>query len=258
MLAERPAQTYPGAAMLYEFLKKNRAELIARCRAKAAKRVSTDTGSAPNEYGVPQFLTQLIEAFRVEQTPEAQALHNALGAGKPSLTLVPSSIGGTAALHGDELRRHGLTIDQVVHDYGDLCQALTELALEMDVAISVDEYHTFNRYLDDAIADAVRAYSHHGCDTAAKFPDAVTHDRRDTSARMRNMIEMAILCFATIKGGNVGLQGGTSTLLENSLIALRDVIDRDLADGLAYADAPRRASAEGENPIPAATKIRSP
>src|ERR1700681_3333824 len=116
--------------MIHEFLKTHRMELISRCKAKAALRNGT---TAPESaHGVPQFLTQLVETFRVEQTPEARAHHRSLGAGRPSLALVPSDIAGAASLHGEELRRQGATIDQVVHDYGDLCQALTELALERD------------------------------------------------------------------------------------------------------------------------------
>ena len=41
-----------------------------------------------------------------------------------------SEIGTTAALHGRELSLQGFTVDQVVHDYGDLCQAITDLAYE--------------------------------------------------------------------------------------------------------------------------------
>jgi hypothetical protein len=70
-----------------------------------------------------------------------------------------SELGATAALHGRELRRHGCTVDQVVHDYGDLCQAITDLALERDVPLEVDEFRTLNRCLDNAIADSVTAFA---------------------------------------------------------------------------------------------------
>ena len=49
----------------------------------------------------------------------------------------------------------GYTADQVVHDYGDLCQAITDLAFERDAPFAVDEFRTLNRCLDNAIADAV-------------------------------------------------------------------------------------------------------
>ena len=36
-----------------------------------------------------------------------------------------SEIAATAARHGRELLENGFTVDQVVHEYGDLCQAIT-------------------------------------------------------------------------------------------------------------------------------------
>jgi hypothetical protein len=34
----------------------------------------------------------------------------------------------------------GPPIGQVVHDYGDVCQAVTELALDLDAEITIDEF----------------------------------------------------------------------------------------------------------------------
>lgn len=207
--------------MLEEFLEANRAELIRRCRAKAGRRAH---GAAPieSEHGVPQFLAQLIETFRSERTPEALARHKASGEGKPSLALVPSDIQSTAARHGLEMRREGLTIDQVVHGYGDLCQALTELAIEKDAPITVDEFHTFNRCLDDAIADAVTSYTG---DWDPVLPPPKVGARSSSGAKqMDRLIESALQSFAAIQSGTVGTRGTTATLHETSLLAMRDLI----------------------------------
>jgi hypothetical protein len=72
-----------------------------------------------------------------------------------------SDVGTTAALHGGDLFREGYTIEQVVRDYGDVCQAVTKLAIETKAPISVDEFRTFNRCLDNAIAGAVTEYVKH-------------------------------------------------------------------------------------------------
>ena len=50
-------------------------------------------------------------------------------------------------------------MSQVVHDYGDVCQAITELALERKAPITVKEFHTLNRCLDTAIAEAVTEHA---------------------------------------------------------------------------------------------------
>jgi hypothetical protein len=223
--------------MLHEFLKTNRAQLIERCRAKAAKRSPPKAGLAESQYGIPQFLDQLIEVFRAEQTPEALARRRTLVGRQPSLALVPSHIAGTAAQHGDELRQQGLTIDQVVHDYGDLCQAVTELALEMDVQITVDEFHTFNRCLDDAIGDAVTAFSRdpHSYPSPRSEYRISDDPTQALAEELRILVERAIQSFTAIQRGNVGLHGSTAAVHERSLAAMRYLVDRALTASALHA-----------------------
>ena len=211
--------------MLEEFLEANREELITRCRAKAARRAKPDVAAAESEFGIPLFLGQLIETLRSERTPEALARHKASGHGKPSLALVPSDIQSTASKHGHELRRQGLTIDQVVHGYGDLCQALTELAIEKEAPISVDEFHTFNRCLDDAIADAVTSYTGDRDPSTAKAEvGGASAQRLSEAKQMDRLIESALQSFTAIQSGTVGTRGTTAALHETSLLGLRDLI----------------------------------
>ena len=73
-------------------------------------------------------------------------------------TVVGSDIGTSAARHGRDLHLQGFTVSQVVHDYGDVCQSITDLALELNAPISVEDFRTLNRCLDDAIASAVTEY----------------------------------------------------------------------------------------------------
>ena len=63
-----------------------------------------------------------------------------------------------AAQHGRDLQLQGFTVSQVVHDYGDVCQSITELAIETGAPISVGDFRILNRCLDDAIASAVTEY----------------------------------------------------------------------------------------------------
>ena len=110
-------------------------------------------------YGVPLFLNQIIKTLQVEQTAEpmrSRKVSGASGGGRESL----SEIGATARQHGHELLQRGYTVDLVVHDYGDLCQAITDLAVEEHTPIEVDEFRTLNRCLDNAIADSVTEFSY--------------------------------------------------------------------------------------------------
>ncbi len=136
--------------MLHEFLTANRNELINRCRLKVVLR-DGPLGHPKLEHGVPLFLDQLVKTLRVERTAEpleSRKVSGPEGGGNRTI----SEIGETATLHGRELLKHGFTVDQVVHDYGDLCQAITDLAFERDAQIEIDEFRTLNRCLDNAIA----------------------------------------------------------------------------------------------------------
>ena len=150
-----------------------------------------------------------------------------------------SEIGVTASRHGRELLQQGFTIDQVVHDYGDLCQAITGLAFEHDAPIQVDEFRTLNRCLDNAIADAVtefayqreRAMADKGLQAFAERLGFLAHE-------MRNLINSATLSVVAIRTGKVALSGATGAVLDRSLQGLRDLIDRSLADVRATAAMP--------------------
>jgi signal transduction histidine kinase len=207
--------------MLHEFLRENRQELVVRCRAKVAKRPLPQPTTTELEFGIPLLIEQLVIALRPNEVAPSQ--------GKPADT--PTGIGTSAGKHGNELLRAGFTVDQVVHDYGDLCQALTELAHEKNARITVEEFHEFNRCLDNAIADAVtefarqrdRIISAEGIQTMNERLGCFAHE-------LRTLLNTAMLAFLAIEKGKVTLTGATGAVLGRSLVGLRDLIDRSLAD----------------------------
>ena len=71
-----------------------------------------------------------------------------------------SEIGDAAARHGRALLQRGFTVEEVVHDCGDLCQAITDLTVELDADIDIDEFRTLKCCLDNAIANAVTEFSY--------------------------------------------------------------------------------------------------
>jgi hypothetical protein len=91
------------------------------------------------DHGVPVFLDQLREALRLGQTTT------------PRSARARSSTDMISCVRDSP-------VSQVVHDYGDVCQAITELAVELNAPISTDDFRTLNRCLDDAIAGAVTEY----------------------------------------------------------------------------------------------------
>jgi signal transduction histidine kinase len=216
--------------MLHEFLTSNRADLIERCRLKVARRSAPRVTSAEITHGIPLFLDQLIKTLEVEQTSEplrSRKVSGPAGGGGPW----KSELGSAAALHGRELLQQGFTVDQVVHDYGDLCQAITDLAFERKAPIEIDEFRTLNRCLDNGIAEAVTEYSYQRYSVGANDDVQALNERLGFLAHeLRNLIHTGTLAFTAIKLGNVGVTGATGAVLERSLIGLRTLVDRTLAD----------------------------
>jgi signal transduction histidine kinase len=205
-----------GESVLENFLSKNRDTLIARCRSKVAARRAPRAADQELWYGIPLFLDQLISALRLEGDSGAWS---------------SSDIAKSAAQHGNELFRQGFTVGQVVYDYGDLCQAITDLAVEQNAAIAPAEFRTLNRCLDNAIADAVTEFGHQREELTSDEYTRSTNERLGFLAHeLRNLVHRAIISVAAMKEGSVGLGGATGALLDRSLMGLRDLVDRTLVD----------------------------
>jgi hypothetical protein len=214
--------------MLHDFLVSNRKDLIQRCRAKVGLR-SSPLSASQLEHGVPLFLDQLVEALLHERANPARIDDQ----GRTTPRRTPSSIesGRTAALHGKELLADGYTIDQVVHGYGDVCQAITELALETSAPITVAEFHLFNHLLDNAIAEAVTSFGRHRDASISTASALDLHEQMGTLAdQQRDLLATALTALDALKAGNVGLLGATGTVLEDSLVKLRVLIDKALPE----------------------------
>lgn len=198
--------------MLEHFIAGNRDEIIVRCRAKVATRLMPVPTDAEIDFGVPLFLDQLMEALRhgLGSTPQ---------------------IVESAVHHGHELLLKGFTVSQVVHDYGDVCQSITELAVERDAPISTADFRTLNQCLDDAIAGAVTQYGRERTQSALADATAEGAERLGFFAHeLRNLVNTALVAFGVLKTGNVGVGGSTGAVLNRSLVGLRTLISRSLAE----------------------------
>jgi signal transduction histidine kinase len=198
--------------VLDEFIISNRDAIIARTRTRVASRTCPKPSDLELTNGIPVFLDQLGDALRLARS---------------STVIDHEQIGKSAGRHGHDLLDMGLTIAQVVHDYGDVCQTITELAVEQKAPISGDEFQTLNLCLDDAIAGAVTQY-------ARERERAVANEGTERlgilAHELRNLLNTAILSFESIKSGRVAAGGSTSLVHGRSLMGLRDLIDRSLAD----------------------------
>ncbi len=216
--------------MLHEFLTSHREELISRCRQKVAQRQAPRATGIELDYGISVFLAQITEVLRGESAggPEAASVPEPLAA---SAAPIDVRIEMTAARHGNELLLKGFTVDQVVHDYGDLCQAVTELAIELDVPITTKEFHSLNRCLDNAIADAVSSFAEERERVIADATEHAMNERLGFLAHeFRNLINTAMIAVDIIKHGKVGPSGSTGAILDRSLSGLHNLCTRALVD----------------------------
>jgi signal transduction histidine kinase len=211
--------------MLHDFLVANRATLIDRCRTKVAARRSPSPTPDELEYGIPIFLAQLTDMLAEQESRSPSSAEERF--------VSPGDAGlmNAATRHGEELLQHGFTIEQVVHDYGDLCQSITLLAAEKNAPITVHEFGLMNIKLDNAIAGAVTEYSRARAVEVAKESTSANQANLGSLAHeMRNFLNTAILAIAAMKSGSVGFAGATASALDRSLIGMRDLIDRTLAE----------------------------
>jgi signal transduction histidine kinase len=199
-------------SVLQEFVAANRDEIIRRCRVNVASRSVPPPTEAEIDHGVPVFLDQLGDALRLGM-------------------ITSPEISRSAVEHGHDLLRRGFSVSQVVYDYGDVCQAVTELAVELNAPITIEDFRTLNRCLDDAIAGAVTEYGRERTQSAIDGESARGSERLGFLAHeMRNLMNTAIVAFEVLKTGNVGVTGSTGTVLFRSLMASRELISRSLAE----------------------------
>jgi hypothetical protein len=216
--------------MLHEFLSANRTELIRRCTAKAGARFAPSLAPNVVDHGPALFLEQLAETLLREQQADAERQPRAANEKTPNGDDDATAIGRSAALHGAELLRLGYSLEQVVHGYGDVCQAITGLAIDKNVDISTDEFRTLNRCLDNAIADAVAAFGHGDKLTRDADMDSRAGRLASFAAEEQRLIGIALHSFRVIKSGSVGVNGATGELLRHALEELSAILERTLPD----------------------------
>ncbi|MDM0109440.1 HAMP domain-containing sensor histidine kinase [Variovorax sp. J22R24] len=213
---------------MHRFLSNNREELIARCKEKVAQRPRRAATAEQLANGVPIFLDQLMRTLEAQENGEIDESFRISGAAGGDSAL--SEMGLSAAAHGKELLGLGYTVDQVVHDYGDLCQAITDLAVERDAPFSVDEFRTLNRCLDNAIADAVTEFGVWRDASVALQQSSDENERLGVLVHeFRNYLHTATLAFSALESGKVPIGGATGGVLKRSLASLAALLDMSLS-----------------------------
>jgi signal transduction histidine kinase len=198
--------------VLHDFIAVHRDEIIRRCRAKVAVRSIPLPTVAEMDQGVPVFLDHVMDALR-------------------SRDVTSPEIGRSAITRGQDLLGQGFTVSQVVHDFGDVCEVITELARELDAPIGPEDFRTLNRWLDEAIADAVSQYGRGRTQPGVEGQSASGTERLGFFAHeLRNLLNTALMAYEVLKRGNLGVAGSTGAVLHRSLLASHSLVARSLAE----------------------------
>ncbi len=198
--------------MLHGFLVQNFDELVARAKANGSARRWPSASTPGLESGVVPLLAQLRETLRRGASP-----------GPFAEVGIPS----TAARHARALLEKGWSVSQVVHDYGDVRQAIMELAIAKGAAIGLEELGALSRCLDGAIAEAVAEYAH-------LKEEATSHREVERLGQvghdLRNQLQTALLSFRALRTGKADIAGSAGDALGRSLVRLRELVDTRLSE----------------------------
>jgi signal transduction histidine kinase len=190
----------------------SREQIVETARRRVAARRYPVASPEDLQSGVPLFLNELAHILRLEasEAPSSDA-----------------TIGATATRRGGDLSAQGFSLSEVVHDYGDICQAVMETASAQKAPITTEEFRILNRSLDTAIAEAV---TEHGRLSAEVRQVEEVERLGRVAHEIRDMLHTAVFAFDALRKGNVGINGSTGAVLGRSLTALRDFVDSTLAD----------------------------
>lgn len=214
---------------MHDFLINNRVELIERCKAKVAQRPARTATPEQLKSGIPQFLEQLTRTLQAEAQGQSGESLRISGGSVGGAASAASEMGVSATVHGKQLLELGYTVDDVVHGYGDLCQAISDMAVERDAPFKVEEFRTLNRCLDNAIAEAVTAFSsERDVATSRRYREEANERLGFLLHELRNSLHTATLAVMALESGQLPIAGATGGVLRRSLVALTSLVKHAL------------------------------
>lgn len=181
--------------MLHEFLKDNRDKILA----------------GTSEKGLPRFFDHLTSELEraSKRTPVADGLEKL----------------DSSTRHGQDMKRLGYSVSQVVQAYGALSRSVARLAKTEASPIGAAELQAFGVVLDKAVAEAVGGFAGRRAEPAdcAQKMGVLAHE-------LRNALAAALIAHIVLKQGFVEVGGKTHDILGLSLERMRDILDRSFSE----------------------------
>lgn len=226
--------------MMYEFLLTHEKEILAASVKKTQKLVGVRPDSDQLKNGLPIFYKQLLAALKlvvdnlkIDSVENKQAMVKAArendepGLVKASTHPEEVDIATEAGIHGAELLRLGYTLAHVVHTYGSMCQAITEVAMKKNVAITPQEFNDLNRCLDAAMAGAVTTFQDL---RNVQISNKEVEHIGQLAHELRNALGTVVMSLDLIKEGTFGFKGSTGHVLDRGLVRMEGLIDRAITE----------------------------
>lgn len=224
------------SVMLHDFINSNRSEILEKCAVLSDFKGDREPSQVESLGQIQVFIDQLVEKLRVEDALIRAVSSRSTEASSPALESTASlenEMAASASTHGGELHEQGFSVDEVIRNYGSVCQAVTTLASETNESITASEFRCMNFCLDDAIANAVLAFFRLELGRVKKNSDLQRRVRNhlslDVIAEMLSNTESALLAHTALRSGKIGIDGSTGKLLESSLKRLKTLVNQ-LAD----------------------------
>jgi hypothetical protein len=200
---------------LLEFLKANENAILARSEEKTSTLAGEHRGLKTPKSGLPIFFHQLLHVLQQMRLDEAHS------------DGCDVEVEKSAGVLGKEAQHLGYTLSHLVHAYGAICQAITEIAIEENLAITTQEFRVLNRCLDNAIAGAVTVFH---AERVAGVTSRETQNLGVFVHEMRNALAVVNTSLRLIRSGTVGFAGSVGQVMDRALRRQQQLIDSSLVE----------------------------
>jgi signal transduction histidine kinase len=198
--------------MFSDFIAQRRSEILNRCML-SLKTSHPGRGDEELSEGLTAVIDNVAEALRadVDEISEQRT----------------TEVLESNRQHGTRRKNQGFELNQVIHDYGLVCDSIIAVAADEGVNASPREFQLLNRWIDSAIALAVDSFA-----TGTRVADEKVQAERigALAHEIRNAANNAALGFELIRSGKVAANGTTAEVVRRALIRIHELADQSLVD----------------------------
>ena len=189
----------PSRSPLGAFLGANRDAVLAALVTRMEEVRGAPVGNREQVAFLGRFLDELKSALFGDERCNAPP---------PPVTRNPPS--ESARQHGRAGYAVGKSVTDMVHDYGTVCDVVTDLARDAGLEMTLDDAQILNRWIDHGIADALSEYSSESDRASAQRLGELAHE-------LRNALGSVTMGFRLIQTGSAAPSGRVADVVERVL-----------------------------------------